>query len=122
MMTMATKLDLEVTYEQAEQVLGWQKNHRSELELDNLGFTGDEDCVALGLETMEDEVTMEDASRLHYLARGGVIMDRRKAIAIPISSATVDEARDARAAEHYGDREWEAAFDDVIGGVNDGDE
>lgn len=97
--------------EQAEEVLGWQREHRSELELDNLGFAGDEDAVALGLETMEDEVTMEDAKRIHYLARGGVILDRRKAIAIPISSATVDEARDARSGEHYGDRGEETDHD-----------
>jgi hypothetical protein len=99
--------------EQAETVLGWQHEHRREQELDRLGFGGDDDCVALGLEEMEDEVTMEDAHRLHYLAKSGVIIDRRKAIAIPISSATPQEARDARSGEHIGDREWEPAFDDT---------
>lgn len=98
------RLRLEHRLEQAETVLGWEREHRDEQWLDSLGFHGDDDRVALGLETMEDETTMEDASKLHYLARGGVIMDRRKAIAIPVSSATVDEARGAREAEHPGDR------------------
>lgn len=107
------RLYLETMAEQAETVLGWQHEHRREQELDQLGFGGDEDVPLLGLETMEDEMTMEDATKLHYLARSGVIMDRRKAIAIPISSATPQEARDARSGEHIGDREHEPAFDDA---------
>lgn len=82
----------------------WQEDWKREQMLREKGFDGDDDCVALGLEEMEGEMTMEDATKLHYLAKSGVEIDRRKAIAIPISSATPEEARDARRNEDEGDR------------------
>lgn len=89
----------------------WQEEWRREQLLREAGFEGDEDVPVLGLETVEEEMTMADATKLHYLAKSGVEIDRRKAIAIPVSSATVEEARDARAAEHWGDRHEETDHD-----------
>lgn len=101
-----SKLGLEIDHtlaERAEEVLGWQKEHRNELNMDALGFSGDEDCVALGLETMEEEMTMEQASILHYKAKAGII-ERDRRMVIPIASATPQEARDARCNDDVGDR------------------
>lgn len=92
-----------------EQVLEqWQLEHRSEQELDGLGFTDDDEVCVLGLDEMEDELTMEQAERLHRMAPF-VNYERHAYRAIPLSSATPEEARSAR--EHDVDdvahREWD---------------
>lgn len=73
----------------------WQRLHRDGFRLDENGFRGDSDIALLGLEDIEDELTMEDARVLHLKARAG--LDKAThAMVIPLSSATPDEARRAR--------------------------
>lgn len=74
----------------------WQRDYRRSLHLDNLGFSGDGDVVALGLDETEDELTMADAERrLKY----GIRDERHRYRGIAMSSATAAEARQAREAD-----------------------
>jgi hypothetical protein len=99
---MSTKLRLEHLSYEATTEEEWQRRHRQEHELDQLGFAEDDEVVALGLDDMEDELTMEMAQAQHLKAPF-VNVDRRKANPMPVSEATPDEARAARIGEHPGD-------------------
>lgn len=95
--------DLEISYEEhitkkerALAPLGMDALLQTKQHLDERGFRGDADVVLLGLEEMEDELTMEQAERQHRLAPF-VNTDRRRAVASPFSMADPDIAREARA-------------------------
>lgn len=108
---MTTRLKLsEISYEATTEE-EWQRRHKQERKLDELGFAGDDDVVTLGLDEIEDELTMQEAERIHNLAPF-VNAERRRAVAIPVSSATVEEARAARGNEHGGDRIDPSGWDD----------
>jgi hypothetical protein len=82
------------TQEQVAEV--WHSEFLREQRLNNLGFSGDDDVCALGLEEQEDEFTMADAERRLAL---GLRDERHRYRGIPLSSATVAEARQARDAD-----------------------
>ena len=71
----------------------WQSEHRREQRLNNLGFGGDGDVVALGLDEMEDELTLED------VRAGRFTFERHRYRGIPVSMCTPEEARRAREAD-----------------------
>lgn len=91
-----TKLRLLERVETEETVESWQREHRLERRLASLGFSDDSDVVALGLDEMEDEVTMADArERL----RMGIRDERHRYRGIPVSMCSPDEVRAAREAD-----------------------
>lgn len=90
-------------YEQNEETLEWQKVMAIETKLDTLGFGGDDDCVVLGLDETEDELTLEQASALYLKAKAGLDPKTHRMTLPIISSATAEEARDARNNAHEGD-------------------
>jgi hypothetical protein len=85
----------------------WQTEHRRMLRLDSLGFGGDGDVVALGLDEMEDEITLDEARRrLKY----GIRDERHRYRGIPMSMCSPAEARQAREADIDSDmtrKEWD---------------
>lgn len=81
---------------QEETIEDWQRDHRRSLHLDNLGFSGDGDVVALGLDETEDELTMADAERR---LKFGIRDERHRYRGIPMSMCSPAEARQAREAD-----------------------
>jgi hypothetical protein len=81
----------------------WQLELRREQMLDNLGFGGDGDVPVLGLDEQEDELLMSQVKDYDF-AR-----ERHRYRGIPLSSATVDEARRARESDidDMTRREWD---------------
>ena len=90
-------------YEQNEETQEWQKVMEIETRLDTSGFDGDGDCVVLGLDEMEDEMTLEKATALYQAAKAGQDKATHRMTLPIISAGTPDEAREARAGDHRGD-------------------
>lgn len=85
----------EISYEATTEE-EWQRRHKLEHKLDQSGFGGDDEVVALGLEEMEDELTPEQVL-LERMTKVG------RRTAMPVGEATADERRNARIGEHPGD-------------------
>ena len=84
----------------------WQVEHRRERLLDDRGFSGDSEVVALGLDEIEDELTHEEAVRRLRL---GIRDERHRYRGIPLSMCTPDERRRAREADidDMARKEWD---------------
>ena len=97
------KLGFGGLYEQNEETQEWQKVMEIETKLNTSGFDGDGDCVALGLEEMEEEVTLSQATVQYLNAKAGLDKATHRMTLPIISAATAEEARDARNNNHEGD-------------------
>jgi hypothetical protein len=87
------KLALKTISELEETDERWQADLKQRLYLENRGFGGDRDIPLLGLDTIEDELTTQDAERNHRL---GIVDERYRYRGMPMSMCTPDERRRAR--------------------------